>query len=205
MKERLLGWMKYTFPSILIFLAADILLTIVFFQFTGQSVHIGTLRPESTIAPKILQLALVGLSVGLLASLASRKLDIGILTLAVAFTVFLDFDHLPSVFGMPQPIRPDHSVGFIALALTLLYVVNRKRPEIVLLAASAFMAHLAADTGIFAILAPFSFRYYTLSTFRLPLIVCSIALAILTGRVRYVRRSSAVRSDVMVEGVMNRK
>ena len=205
MKERVLGWMRDTFPSILTFLAADILLTIVFFQFTGQSVHIGTLRPASTIAPKILQLLLVGLGVGLLTSLASRKLDTSILTLAVAFTLFLDFDHLPSIFGMPQPIRPDHSIGFIALALTLLYLVNRKKPEIVLLAAAAFLAHLSADTGIFAILAPFSFHYFSLGAFKLPFIVCSVALAIWSGHMRYVRRSSGVRSEVVVEGVMNRK
>ena len=204
-REKVSGWARETFPSILVFLGVNILLTLLFFKFTGQSVQIGTLRPESSIAPKIAQLALVGLGVGLVASLARRKLDTTFLTLGIAFTVLLDFDHLPSIFGMPQPIRPDHSVGFIAVTLILLYFVNKKRPEIVPLAAASFMAHLAADTGIFGILAPFSFHYYSLAAFKMPLAISAVALAVVAGHLAYLRAKSQARESIAVEGVMNRK
>ena len=124
----------------------------------------------------------MGFGVGLVASLSRRTIDLSLVTLGLAFVPLLDLDHLPSVLGVEQPIRPAHSLGFLAIGLVVLYfVAARGRPEIPVIAASAFLAHIASDTGLFAFYVPVSFNYVSLNEFRIPFALGAVGLAILAG------------------------
>jgi hypothetical protein len=174
-------WVLEVFPPILVFLAIDAGLTVLFFQTSAPSVHIGTLRPVYSIPPKLLELASVGAGLGLIASLMQRRIDLGIIALSAAFTSLLDLDHLPSALGIAQPIRPAHSIAFACLAVLILWITFRKRPEVPLIFIAAFLGHIAADTGVFAILAPFTFHYYSLDALKIPIAVCAVAFAAFAG------------------------
>lgn len=181
-------WVSATFPSILVIVAIDLALTVIFFGFSAPATHIGTLRPEDTIAPKVLQLASVGLGLGLLASLSSRRFDFRLITFGFAFTVLLDLDHLPAFFGVLQPIRPAHSLSFLAIGFVVLYLtVARNHPEIPVVFASAFFGHIAADSGVFAFYAPISFDYISLNEFKIPFSIVAICLAFFAGYFKYRR------------------
>ena len=122
-------------PPILVFIVVDLALTMIFLGYSSPSSHIGTLRPVASIAPKVLALATVGLGVGLIASFARRTLDPNLITFGIAFTTLLDLDHLPSVFGVEQPIRPAHTLTFLTIIVFLFYlVVARSRSEIPMIA-----------------------------------------------------------------------
>lgn len=199
------SWASDVFPALLIFVALDLVLTLIFFGTTGSSVHIGTLRPLDTIPSKLLELAAVGLGVGLVASLASRAVDFSLITLGVGFTMLLDLDHLPAAFGVAQPIRPAHSLAFLAFVVCVLYFAIRNRPEIEAILVAAFLGHMAADTGIFAFFAPFSFTYSSLDAFRIPFAVGSIAFALLAGYLklrgrRKENQRSLAKDSVMIKG-----
>ncbi len=179
-------WVSDVFPSLLVFVVVNLAITLIFLVISPPSSHTGTLRPESSIAPKELELFSAGLAVGLVASLAYRRLDVNLVTLAVAFVVLLDMDHLPAFFGINQPIRPAHSLAFLAITLVVLYFVAGRRGhiEIPILFASAFFAHMAADTGVFAFFAPVSFNYYSLQSVQIPFIALAVCIAALAGYVK---------------------
>ncbi len=186
--SKLRGWVSDTFPPILAIVAIDVALALIFLGVSAPSTHIGTLRPEATIPPKLLQLASVGLGLGLLASLAARSFDLRLITFGFAFTVLLDLDHLPSVFGVEQTIRPDHSLAFLGISLIVLsLIVARRRPEIPVIFTSAFFGHMAADTGLFAFFAPISFNYTSLSEFKIPFAILAVGLAIFAGFMKFRR------------------
>ena len=73
-----------TWKPVVTFVGLNLLITLAFLSLSPSSSHIGTLRPESTIAPKLLELALVGLGVGLVASLGFRSLNLSLITLGIA-------------------------------------------------------------------------------------------------------------------------
>ena len=186
--SRIRGWASDTFPPILAIVAIDVALALIFLGVSAPSTHIGTLRPEATIPPKLLQLASVGLGIGLLASLAARSFDLRLITFGFAFTILLDLDHLPSVFGVEQTIRPDHSLAFLGISLVVLsLIVARGRPEIPVIFSSAFFGHMAADTGLFAFFAPISFDYTSLNELKIPFAILAIGLAILSGFLKFRR------------------
>src|SRR5271169_1187378 len=161
-------WIREVIPPILVILAIDLATTVVLLAVSGAPARIGSLRPLSTIPDKGLELFLVGAGVGLTACLAARRLDISLLTLAIAFVALIDADHLPSAFGIPQPIRPAHTFAFLAVEMVVLGVTFRKRPELVLLAVAAWFGHVAGDVGEFAFFAPYSFAYSPLGPYRIP-------------------------------------
>lgn len=189
-------------PPILLFLGVDLGLTLLFFGISSPAVHIGTLRPVSTIPLKLLELAGAGLAVGLVASLAARRIELALITMAVAFTGLLDVDHLPSVFGVAQPIRPAHSITFLVITLVGLSFVAKGRYDIQAILVASFFAHIASDTGVFAFYAPFSFNYMSMQDYRLPLAVGSLIFAILAGYLAY-RRRFHILGKIEVKGVMN--
>ncbi len=180
-------WYSNVTPPILLFLFIDIAATLISFALSNPTVRIGALRPASTILPKVAELALVGVAVGLVSCIPRKTFDPVIVTLATAFVLFLDLDHLPSVFGVFQPIRPAHSLGFLLLVVGAFAIFFSGRPELELVFVSSFSAHLAADTGIFAPLAPVSFAYVSLDIYRLPLALGATLLALLSG---YIRRQN---------------
>lgn len=190
-------------PPILLFLGVDLGSTLLFFGVSSPAVHIGTLRPLSTIPLKLLELAGAGLAVGLVVSLAARRIESALITMAVAFTGLLDVDHLPSVFGVAQPIRPAHSITFLVITLIGLSLVARGRYDIQAILVASFFAHMASDTGVFAIYAPFSFNYMSMQEYRIPLAIGSLMFALLAGYLAH-RRRSGISEEVEVKGVMNR-
>ncbi len=174
-------WYSAVTPPILLFLFIDIVATLISFALSNSTVRIGALRPPGTILPKVAELALVGVAVGLVSCIPRKTFDLVLVTLATAFVLFLDLDHLPSVFGVFQPIRPAHSLGFLLLVIGAFVIFFRCRPDVELVVVSSFLAHLAADTGIFAPLAPVSFVYVSLDSYRLPLAFGATLLALLAG------------------------
>ncbi len=177
-------WFREVAPPIALILAVDLVVTLVFFGVSGGQARIGTFRPVSTIPAKAVELLLVGAGVGLLACITARRLDPSLLTLAIGFVALLDVDHLPSVFGIAQPIRPAHSFAFLAVEIVVLWIAFRDRPELVFLAVSAFFGHLAGDTGIFALFAPFSFAYTSIDAYVVPFGILSAAFALGAGYMR---------------------
>jgi hypothetical protein len=202
--RKLKGLIRETSLPIIVFIALDLCLTLLFFGISNPSVHIGTLRPVSTIPLKLLELALAGLAVGLVASLVVKRVDLGLITIAVTFTALLDIDHLPSFFGVAQPIRPAHSIAFFAITLVGLALVARGRWDIQAIFVASFLAHLASDTGVFAVLVPFSFNYMSMQAFRIPLAAGSVVFALLAGYLKR-RWQLPVPRQIMVKGVMNQK
>jgi len=188
-------WLREVIPPIALVLALDLAAMVVVFALSGASARVGTLRPVDTIPDKGLELVLVGAGVGALACVAARRLDLSVLTLAIAFVGLLDADHLLSAFGVAQPIRPAHTFAYLALETVALGVAFRGRPELVTLAASAWFAHVAGDAGIFALFAPFSFAYNPLGPYRVPFAVIAAALAIATGYLVRRRRNGESTPD----------
>jgi hypothetical protein len=181
-------WLRDVIPPIALILALDLVVTVVFYELSGSAARIGTLRPLGTIPEKGLELVLLGAAVGLLACVAERRLDLSILTLAIAFVALIAADHLPSAFGIAQPIRPAHTFAFLAVEVVALGVTFRRRPELVLLAVAAWFGHVAGDTGVFAFYAPFSFVYSPLGPYRVPFAITAAAFALATGY--FIRRTN---------------
>lgn len=186
-------WLREVVPPIVLLLALDVVVTVIFLVVSGTSARIGTLRPLNTIPVKGGELILIGVGVGLLACITARRIDASILTLAIAFVALIAADHLPSAFGVPQPIRPAHTFTFLAAEVVVLGVTFRKRPELVLLAIAAWFGHVAGDQGVFAFLAPISFAYSPLGPYQIPFAIVSAIFALATGYVvrQRTRESSA--------------
>jgi hypothetical protein len=176
-------WLQDVVPPVALIVAIDLVLTLIFFAVSAGPARIGTLRPLDTIPSKGLELILVGAGVGLAACISARRFDPSLLALAIAFVVLLDVDHLPSVFGVEQPIRPAHSFAFLAVEAVALGLAFRRRPELILLAVAAFFGHVAGDTGIFALYAPFSFGYSSIDAYRVPFGVIAAVFGLGAGAV----------------------
>jgi hypothetical protein len=174
-------WLREVIPPIVVVLALDLAVMVVFYAFSGAPARVGTFRPVNTIPAKGLELLLVGAGVGILACVAARRLDLSVLALGIAFVALLDADHLISAFGIAQPIRPAHTFAYLALEALALAVTFRGRPELVSLAVAAWFAHIAGDAGVFALFAPFSFDYSPLGPYRVPFAIIAAAFAIMRG------------------------
>jgi hypothetical protein len=181
--EGLRRWLRDVLPPIGLIVAIDLVVTLAFFGLSASPARIGTLRPLGTIPPKALELVLVGAGVGLAACVGARRLDFSLLALAIAFVTLLDIDHLPSAFGIDQPIRPAHSFAFLAVEALALGVTFRKRPEVAFVAVAAFFGHIAGDSGIFALFAPFSFDYSSIDAYKVPFGAIAVVFALAAGYV----------------------
>ena len=173
----------------------DLIITILFSVVSGNEVRIGTFRPLRAVPLKAAELAVVGLAVGMVASVSCRRLDVVLITLSLAFVLLLDVDHIPSFFGYAQPIRPAHSFTYLATIVVALFFAVRNRPEVELIAIASFLGHLSADSGIFAPFAPFSFSYMSLDGYKIPLVIGSVSFALAAGYVKR-RNSSPLRLHV---------
>jgi hypothetical protein len=192
--EGLRRWLRDVVPPVALIVAIDAVVTLIFFGLSAGPARVGTLRPLGTIPPKVLELVLVGAGVGLAASVGARRLDFTLLALAMAFVALLDIDHLPSFFGIGQPIRPAHSFAFLAVEVSALGLAFRKRPELALLAVSAFFGHVAGDSGIFALFAPFSFDYSSIDAYKVPFGMVAVVFALAAGYVGRHRIRSTITS-----------
>lgn len=200
--RKFLALIRETGPPIIVFLAIDLVLTLFFFGVSAPAVHVGTLRPVATIPLKVLELAAAGLGIGIVASIMVKRIDLSLITLAIAFTSLLDIDHLPSLFGVAQPIRPSHSIAFLAITMLGLTFAARGRWDIPAIFLASFLAHIASDSGVFAVLAPFSFNYVSIQAFKIPLATGSLVFALLAGYMKR-RRLLSIPKEIVVKGVMN--
>jgi hypothetical protein len=174
-------WLREVIPPIAVIVALDLAITVIFLVLSGATARIGTLRPVGTIPAKGLELVLVGAAVGFVACVTELRIDLSLLTLAIAFVGLIDADHLPSALGIAQPIRPAHTFAFLAVEVVVLAIAFRRRPELPLLAVAAWFGHIAGDTGEFALFAPFSFDYSPLGDLRVPFVIVSAVFALATG------------------------
>ena len=166
----------------LLYGAMVLLFTLISLYTAPQASPIGTFRPYPTIPFHELILGLMGLGLGLTASVALRKLALGLVILVPALVILTDLDHLPAFLDLAQPMRPAHSVIFILCTVALMATVIRKT-DVELVSLSAFFAHLSIDTGVFPAFSPVSFQYYDLGEFRIPFLIAAIAFALAAGLV----------------------
>lgn len=92
--------------------------------------------------------------------------------------------------GLAQPIRPTHSVIFIASAVILVAIIIR-RADMEAAIMSGFFAHLAIDTGLFLAFSPVDFTYYDLSSYQSLFIVAAVVCAVAAGFFASKRRGPA--------------
>ena len=158
---------------ILAFTAAGMLLS-------PASAQVGGARPTDTIPGHVAELAVFGFLLGLGSMAVYGRRGLPLVFLTPALTVLLDVDHLPIYLGYAQTVRPAHSLIFIGCALAAT-AITIKALDIELVVASAFMGHLAVDTGIFAPFSPLSFAYFQLAPYKLPLAVGAAVAALAAG------------------------
>ena len=177
-------WLSYRtiLFAILIFCGLVLVFTLVGVLFAPPPAQVGGTRPTDTIPEHLLELAGIGLILGLGLALIYGRDGLPLAILMPVLTVLLDLDHLPAYLGMAQTVRPAHSVVFIITVLVIT-AITIKRLEVDLVVLSATMAHMAIDTGIFAPFSPINFDYYPLDPYRVPFLVGAILTALAGGLV----------------------
>lgn len=147
--------------------------------------QVGGTRPGGTIPVHLAELAAFGLLLGLGSMAIYGRKGVPLALLTPALTVLLDIDHLPAYLGFAQPIRPAHSIVFIVVALAAT-AITIKELDIDLVLLSAFMGHMAVDTGLFPPFSPLSFTYVQLDPYKLPFaagaVLCAVGAGIILRR-----------------------
>jgi len=151
---------------------------------------VGGTRPTDTIPGHLLELAGFGLLLGLFCMVIYGRKGFPFVILVPLLTVLLDIDHLPVYLGYAQTIRPAHSVVFLVTVLAVAAVTIRAL-DIELAVASAFMAHLAMDSGLFAPLSPLSFQYIELNPYRPAFAIGAVMCTLAAGAVLRARADRA--------------
>jgi hypothetical protein len=171
---------KSSLYAIFVFGGMALVFTVLGVILGPPAAQVGGTRPEATIPGHIVELTAFGLllGVGSMAIFGRRGLPLVFLT--PTLTVLLDIDHIPAYIGFAQPIRPAHSVMFIVVALAAT-AITIKALDIDLIVLSAFMGHMAVDTGLFAPFSPISFVYIQLNPYRLPLAAGAVLCALAAG------------------------
>jgi hypothetical protein len=195
-----LHWLRKDIPPILVFFFVSVGVTLLSYSFSEPSERIGELRALSSIPIKVVELAVAGLGIGVIASLAERRRDGELTLLGIAFVTMMDLDHLPAVFGVGQPIRPAHGLLFLGLVVVGLSFTVKQRPWIEAVAVSAFFFHLGLDTGIFSPFAPFSFAYYEIGNrLRLGLLGLGVLFALVAGYSRMRSRTKSASGSIQTK------
>lgn len=144
---------------------------------------LGTLRRFSSLLPKVIQLLAFGALLSIVATIGKKRISSNTLAYPPLFLILLDLDHLPSFFGIDQPIRPAHSLIFLLISLIAVFVFARGKPAISVTLASSFLGHLGLDSPLFPLFAPISSELYSFgTTISLILVLSSIILAMISGR-----------------------
>jgi hypothetical protein len=163
-----------------IYALVSLLLTGVSLIISPVMSRVGTFRPVETIPGHLALIALLALLLGAAVVITERRLDLVLLLSIPTFAILTDLDHLPSIVGVAQPIRPAHSLVFAAMAAFLI-VVSLRRLDMGFAALSGFSAHLVVDTGVIPPVSPLSFMYVNLSGLHLYFAVGAVTFAILSG------------------------
>ena len=173
---------RTAFFVVLIYALVVLAFTILGMLLSPQAAQVGGTRPDETIPAHIAELGLFGLLLGVMfVIIAGRRA----LPLVVAFpimTVLLDADHLPAYLGYAEPIRPAHSLVFMVVVLAIV-ATTIKALDMDLVVMSAFLGHMAIDSGQFAPFSPISFAYFQLDPFRISFAVCALLCAVAAGLV----------------------
>lgn len=157
-----------------------LIFTAVSIPLGSQEANVGGVRTLDTIPTHLVELASFGIVLGLGTLAVYGRRASWLVILPPFLVVLLDLDHLPIYIGIPQPIRPAHSLVFLATALLATGVLFR-RMEIELILVSSFMGHMGVDTGLFPPFSPLTFDYVQLDQFRIPLLASSILLSLSAG------------------------
>jgi hypothetical protein len=166
--------------TIVLYASLDLLVTLISLYVRPPGSLVGVFRPVSLIPLHVFYLALGGVALSLIAGITYRRLDLGLVILIPSIVVLTDLDHLPSALGMVQPIRPTHSLVFVAVAFVLVATVIR-RLDLSFAVMSGFFAHLTVDTGLFPPLSPISFDYYNLGDYQPVFIALAVSSALVAG------------------------
>jgi hypothetical protein len=150
--------------------------------FGPPQAQIGGTRPQDTIPGHLAELAAFGLLLGIGSMVVYGRKGLAMFLLTPVLTVLLDIDHLPVYLGYSEPIRPAHSFVFILTVLAVT-AITIKALDMDLVVLSAFMGHMAIDTGIFAPFAPITFAYIQLNPYRVQFAAAAVLCALAAGAV----------------------
>ena len=165
--------------------------------FAPPSAQVGGTRALDTIPPHLIVLSGFGLLLGLGCALIYGRRGAPLVLLMPVLTVGLDLDHLPVYLGYAETIRPAHSVFFLAAALAAT-AITVKALDVDLIVMSAFMGHMAVDTGLFAPLSPLSFDYFQLDQYRPVFAAIAVLCAVGAGAVMRRHGTPSVPGGVRV-------
>jgi hypothetical protein len=182
---------KSVFYATIIYGGLVLLFTLLGLLLSPSAAEVGGTRAQDTIPGHIAELAAFGLVLGIGSMVVYGRKGLPLVFLTPALTVLLDLDHIPAYLGFPEPIRPAHSIVFILVALAATAIMI-KALDIDLIVLSAFMGHMAVDTGLFAPFSPISFAYVGLGPYRLPFAAGAVLCALAAGAVLKKGRRVAV-------------
>ncbi len=179
---------------IVIFVVLVLTFTFLAVSTYNASEPLGTLRRFSSLLPKVFQLVAFGGLLSIVATIGMKRVRSNILVYPPLFLILLDLDHLPSLFGIDQPIRPAHSLIFLLISLIAIFAFESRRPAIPLTLMSSFLGHLGVDSPLFPLFAPISSELYSFSTIiSMTLVLSSIILAMISGRMY--QRAESEKND----------
>lgn len=166
--------------TVVIYAALILAFTLVGMAVAPAEAQVGAARPASAIPVHLAELVGFGVLVGCMSAVLCGRRGLPMLLLMPILVALLDLDHLPAYLGLAQPIRPAHSLVFILVALVCTAIILR-RLDLELILVSSFTGHLGVDEGLFAPFSPLSFDYTQLDPYKIPLLVCAVATALLAG------------------------
>ena len=181
------GWKRAGYVAVLYVLLA-LMFTGLGMLLAPPSAEVGGTRPGATIPDHLLELGAFGLILGAGSMVIYGREGLPLVFLTPALTVSLDIDHIPAYLGYAETIRPAHSLVF-ALAALAVTAITIKAVDMELVVASAFMGHMAVDTGLFAPFSPLTFQYFQLDPYRPVFALGAVICAVAAGVVFRMRRS----------------
>ena len=173
---------------VLIYALVVLAFTLLGMLLSPQAAQVGGTRPDETIPGHVAELGLFGLLLGIMFVGIAGKRALPLVVATPIMTVLLDADHLPAYLGYAQPIRPAHSLIFLVVVLAIV-ATTIKALDMDLIVLSAFLGHLAIDSGQFAPFSPISFAYFQLDPFRISFGVCALLCTVAAGLVLRSRKA----------------
>ena len=163
-----------------LFIALDLIFTVLALLTAPASANIGTARAMSTVPFHELELGVAGLVLGVVAVWIYGRGGAAPALLLPSLVILLDLDHTPALLGLAQPIRPAHSLLFLALDVTITTIILR-RVDFGLLVVSAFSGHIGVDTGVIPPYSPVSFQYVGIAPYHALMLAISVLAAFSAG------------------------
>jgi hypothetical protein len=171
---------KQVFLTAGIFSGLVLVFTFISLFVSPRQAEIGTARLLDTIPAHEIELVALGVVLGAIALGVYGKGGLLGALLLPALVLLLDLDHIPAFLGLAQPIRPAHSLVFLAVDVTITTIILM-RLDFALIGMSAFMGHLGIDSGVVPPYSPFSFHYVQLAPYHYALIFGSVISSLAAG------------------------